>query len=66
VTWTAVEGSQVRIPRDPLQMMVDLARIARRCRPAALHRAAANLAPTNETVHDGTARAPAGGHPQAV
>lgn len=36
VQWTAVAGSTVRFPRDPLQMMLDLPRIARRRRHATM------------------------------
>jgi dolichyl-phosphate beta-glucosyltransferase len=43
VTWTAVEGSHVRLVRDPLQMTADLVRIAWRCRPGAVRRKVARL-----------------------
>jgi dolichyl-phosphate beta-glucosyltransferase len=66
VTWTAVEGSQVRLLRDPLQMTIDLARIALRCRRRALRRAVANLELTNETADVGAARPPAGRHRRTV
>lgn len=34
VNWTAVDGSTVHLLRDPVQMTVDLLRIAIRCRPS--------------------------------
>jgi len=38
IRWTAVSGSTVRFPRDPIQMALDLPRIALRCRLGAVRR----------------------------